>query len=70
MSTIYFLVIWRAYLIILAIMLLNVASSLLFKPNKKTATQAINRVPFAIVWPVSIFSKTGRKKLFNTVKDF
>lgn len=68
MSIVFILIAWRVWLIVTAVLLLNAASRLMFKPSKALAKDVARSIPFIAVWPIAMFSPQGRKKIFIRIK--
>lgn len=69
MGTLFILVVWRLYLLIVMVFILNGVSRFLFKPSTKRLLETFKSIMFSVVWPLSVFSPNGRKVLLNKSKN-
>jgi hypothetical protein len=60
---------WRLYLGGAALLLLNALSGLVFKPSKDEGKRTLKSILFIPVWPLAIFSRSGRAILLKHAEN-
>lgn len=68
MSLAMMLLIWRAWLTIAMLLLLNSVAAWVFKPSWQRLRGLIKSIPFIVAWPLAIFSPAGRAILLNRLQ--
>lgn len=68
MAEIFIIMALRIYFIGMAVFLLNSLSGLLFRPSRKELGKTAKSVLFIPIWPLAVFSPTGRAKLFKRIE--
>lgn len=66
---IFIILMWRAYMLVAAIIFLNSVSMVVFNPTWGRFKRALLGMPLVLVWPIALFSKQGRAVLFNRSKE-
>lgn len=70
MSVLIALMVWRLWLAGVVILVLNAIAQWVFKPTWPKAKATLKSLLFAPFWFLAIFSKEGRKILFNKIEKF